>query len=256
VKVFFPDSNPFGSILAAPLKSGDVVVGVLFLLDSNHERKFSDGERDFLWTVTSMVDSFVAARERLESEVQLRTLLANAPVIMFALAKDGTIKLFEGQGSSKLGGRFAPAVGKTIFEVADNPAATREAFDAALQGRTFAGELKLNEILFETQFSPLRGVDGKISGVIGVTTAILESASGSSPSKAAAAAPAPEVPLPPGEPIPTTDLKPADPEPSPQPPDPAETPESGGRLDPRAPMGPQRPLKPLIPLADPVPDDD
>ncbi len=173
VKEFFPDSNPFGSVLVSPIEKGDSLVGAIFLIDSEPSRKYSEGERDLLWTVSLMAGAFIEARRRLESEIRLRTLITNAPVIMFATATDGTIELFEGRGSDALGGRPADRIGKSIFKVADDPGEIKGAFEVALSGRLVAGTLSLDGTVFETQYSPLRSLDGDISGVMGVTTAIL-----------------------------------------------------------------------------------
>lgn len=175
VKPFFPDSNPFGSLLVAPIAAGDddTPGGALFLLDADHKRRYNDGEVDFFWTVALMTGAYIHAREKLEHEVQLRTLITNAPVIMFALTADGVITLFEGRGAAVLQARPEQHVGKSLLEIVGNPEETREAFETALAGRIAAGSMLLEDTLFETQYSPLRGVDGEIAGVMGVTTAIL-----------------------------------------------------------------------------------
>ena len=281
VKVFFPDSNPFGSLLVAPIKTDDEgFAGGLFLIDDDHQRKYNDGEHDFFWTVSLMTGAFIQARERLENEVRLRTLINAAPVIMFALGTDGTIQLFEGRGTAALGGDPAERVGRSIFEVAGNPEETRETFEEALGGRLAAGTLLIDEILFETQYSPLHGVDGEIAGVMGVTTAILD-ASTQAPKPIAASAPQPPPvkqpvsraadPVRPAQPEPTTpdpapaqrepttpdpalvQPEPAAPDPAPEPAAPAERPSLPQAVDPyAAPEG----LKPSIPLADEDPDTD
>ncbi len=193
VKAFFPESNPFGSLLVSPIEKDGEIIGALFLIDSNHERKYSGGERDFFWTVALLSGAFIEARRRLESEVRLRTLITNAPVIMFATNPDGTIELFEGRGSEALGGRPIDRVGKSLFEVADNPGAIKEAFEVALNGRLFAGTLSLDGTVFETQYSPLRSLDGKISGVMGVTTALLVQPGAAAAEAAMPAPPAPKI---------------------------------------------------------------
>lgn len=174
VKVFFPDSNPFGSLLVAPITTDEGLSGALFLLDGDHTRKYNEGERDFFWTVALMTAAFIQARERLEHEVQLRTLITNAPVIMFAAGGDGIVKLFEGRAATILRGSPGKRVGRSLFEMVGNPGETKKAFAEALAGRIATGTMMLEGTLFETQYSPLRGVDGQISGVMGVTTAILD----------------------------------------------------------------------------------
>ena len=241
VKVFFPDSNPFGSQLAAPVKSGDEVVGAVFLGDENHQRTFNDGEREFMWTTALMMGSFVQTREHLENELQLRALITNAPVIMFALTTDGTIMLMEGKGLATLGHGGGKWVGESILDVCGNAESTGTALERAAGGHMHAGTLELDGTLFETQYSPLRSVGGEISGVMGVTTAILDAPpsatdapstfdaaipdpGGDLESDPPARPPEPIEPLVPGSlegvPLPPLDVEPPEPAPAP----PAETP--------------------------------
>lgn len=174
VKTFFPDSNPFGSLLAAPVEMDGTPAGVLFLIDTDNQRNYTDPERDFFWTVALMTGAFMHARGKLENEVQLRTLITNAPVIMFALDPNGVITLFEGRGTTVLSGDPGDRVGRPLSDIVGNPEETRGAFDRALQGRIATGAVRLEGKLFETQYSPLRGVDGQITGVMAVTTALLD----------------------------------------------------------------------------------
>src|SRR5205814_4138586 len=58
-----------------------------------------------------------------ESEKRLRTVVANAPVILFALDKDGSVTLSEGQRLAALALRPGELVGRSIFDIyRDNPA--------------------------------------------------------------------------------------------------------------------------------------
>ena len=270
VKVFFPDSNPFGSLLVAPITADGGVLGALFLIDDHNERTYSAGERDFFGTVSLMTGAFIQARKKLEDEVQLRALITNAPVIMFALTRDGTITLFEGRGAAVLKDAPAERIGKSLFDLSENPEQTKEAFEKALGGDLAAGTLLLEGILFETQYSPLRGVDGKISGVMGVTTAILDTPAPQPPPSAApaqssgpAASAEPSQPTAPaetsapaaaGQPsLPAAEAQPSEPAAPTVPAEQAEphaapeaAPTPPRRVFPTPPPG----LKPLIPLAD------
>jgi PAS domain-containing protein len=187
VKVFFPDSNPFGSVLVAPIEAGGSLRGALFLIDTDHTRNYAEAERDFFWTVALMTGAFVHARAKLENEVQLRTLITNAPVIMFALTPDSTVTLFAGRGTAVLGSRIDDIVGRPLLSLVGNVDETQEAFEQALAGRIATGGMLLRGTLFETQYSPLRGVDGEISGVMGVTTAILDAPAPAPPPRPEAA---------------------------------------------------------------------
>ncbi|MFQ5743214.1 MAG: PAS domain-containing protein [Acidobacteriota bacterium] len=174
VNELLPGSESFGSILVAPIRPHEHLIGALFLLDSSRERSFNDGERDFCWTVALMAGAFLQARDRLENEVRLRTLINNAPVLMFALDGAGTITLFEGKVLETLEVRPQEFVGHSIYEVCGDPRRTRADLETTLAGTPFTGTLRIRGIAFETQYLPLRDLDDQISGVIGVATAVIE----------------------------------------------------------------------------------
>jgi hypothetical protein len=192
------------------------------------------------------------AREKLEREVQLRTLITNAPVIMFALDRDGVVTLFEGRGAAMLQRSPGERIGKPLLDLVGNSRHAKEAIEQALEGRVVAGEMLLEGTLFETQYSPLRGVDGKVAGVMGVTTAILDSPRRPAAGSPAVAAtddrtPASSSPKPPPQPRPVDARERQRPSQADAP-----SPTASKVTDRRRPAFPSaRPdLKPTIPLAD------
>jgi len=169
-----PVSGAFGSVLVVPIGQKSDVAGAFFLLDRNPNRSFSDGERDFCSTVAMMALSFLQERERIENEALLRSLLANAPVVVFALDREANITVLEGKVLDALQVQSGEWVGRPVYELSGAPALTRIDVEEVLTGKSFTGKLQIRTFVFEIQYSPLRDLDGNISGVIGVTTALLE----------------------------------------------------------------------------------
>ncbi len=109
-----------------------------------------------------------------ESEERLRTFLAGAPVIAFALDHEGTFVLSAGRGLSALGLEQNEVVGRSVFDVYAGEVELHEDLRRALGGEVFTAIREVSGLTFETRYSPLRGLDGEVTGVIGVATDITE----------------------------------------------------------------------------------
>ncbi len=105
---------------------------------------------------------------------RLRTVIAGAPLVLFALDRQGVFTMVEGRGLDALGLRPAQLVGRSAFELyPDLPHALADV-RRALAGETFSSTVELFGVVFESWYSPVRGRDGTVEGVIGVGTDITE----------------------------------------------------------------------------------
>jgi two-component system cell cycle sensor histidine kinase/response regulator CckA len=121
-----------------------------------------------------MVD--VTERRRAEearhaAETRLRAVVANAPVVIFAVDAGGTITLCEGRGLESVGIDPATAVGRSYRD--QNPE-IRESIALALAGQSFRRNVTLRGRTFETVYSALRDEAGERQGLIGVGTDVTE----------------------------------------------------------------------------------
>src|SRR5438309_687321 len=109
-----------------------------------------------------------------ENNERLRTVIAGAPLVLFALDRHGVFTMVEGRGLDALGVRPALLVGRSAFELyADLPHALADV-RRALAGETFSSVVEVFGVVFETWYSPVRDGDGPVAGVIGVGTDITE----------------------------------------------------------------------------------
>ncbi|HEX9705302.1 MAG TPA: PAS domain S-box protein [Gemmatimonadales bacterium] len=121
----------------------------------------------------------ITERERQEqalraSKERLRTVVAGAPVILFALDDKGVFTFAEGKGLDVLGVRPGQLAGSSIFQLfQDVPQAVAE-IRRALRGESFTSTLEVFGLEFEASYSPLRNRSGEVVGVIGVATDITE----------------------------------------------------------------------------------
>jgi len=121
-----------------------------------------------------MVD--VTERRRAEAardaaQAQLRAVVANAPVVIFAVDEAGTITLCQGRGLEPVGIDPATVVGRSYL---DQQSQIRESIGLALAGESFRRIVTLRGRTFETFYAALRDENGERRGVIGVGTDVTE----------------------------------------------------------------------------------
>jgi PAS domain S-box-containing protein len=121
----------------------------------------------------------LSERRRIEaalgaSEERLRTIVAHAPVVLFAVDRDGIFTLSEGAGLTALGIRPDEHVGQSYFTLYGHLADSVAAMRRALTGEHTMTVNRFQELVFETRWMPLPDTDGGVKGVIGVSTDITE----------------------------------------------------------------------------------
>ena len=108
-----------------------------------------------------------------ENKERLRTVIAGAPLVLFALDRHGIFTMVEGRGLDAIGVRAGVLVGRSVFELyADLPQALADV-RRALAGETFSSVVEVFGVVFESWYTPIRE-DGEVAGVIGVGTDITE----------------------------------------------------------------------------------
>jgi PAS domain S-box-containing protein len=109
-----------------------------------------------------------------ESELRLRTVITNAPVMLFALDLAGVFTLSEGRGLGALGLEPGEIIGHSVSELyGDRPEILGDV-DRALAGEELSSVREVGSRTFEMWYSPLRANTGEVSGVIGIATDVTE----------------------------------------------------------------------------------
>ena len=109
-----------------------------------------------------------------ESEERLRTVVTSAPVILFAIDRNGVFTLSEGQGLEAMGLDPGQVVGQSAFQKYSDVPQIGEDLRRALAGERFTSIVDLAELTFETHYSPVRDESDEVVGLIGVSTDITE----------------------------------------------------------------------------------
>ena len=109
-----------------------------------------------------------------ESEERLRTVVTSAPVILFAIDRNGVFTLSEGQGLEAMGLDPGQVVGQSAFQKYSDVPQIVEDRRRALAGERFTSIVDVAGLTFESHYSPVRDGSGKVVGLIGVSTDITE----------------------------------------------------------------------------------
>ena len=134
-----------------------------------------DGQISGLIGVAIEISERQRAEEALrESEERLRTVVTNAPVILFVVNRDGVFTLCEGKGLEALGLKPQKVVGLSIFDVFRDRPEIKEKLHRALDSEGFTTTVEIDGVVFEAQCAPLRDRSGQIPGLIGVATDVTE----------------------------------------------------------------------------------
>jgi two-component system, cell cycle sensor histidine kinase and response regulator CckA len=114
-----------------------------------------------------------------ESEARLRTVIANAPVVLFTVDRTGAITLSEGKGLARLGLAPGEVVGRRLVEVLDAlghdvTARYMSYFERGFLGEPASWMASLGEATFECRLAPIHDEAGNVSGVIGLAIDLTE----------------------------------------------------------------------------------
>ncbi|HEY1861551.1 MAG TPA: ATP-binding protein [Gemmataceae bacterium] len=112
-------------------------------------------------------------------EQQLKTVLANCPVMLLAVDGKGIVTLADGQALAALGLAGQPIVGRYAFDVFRTWPKVPDAIRSVLQGETVrllseTAGVQGGGPVFEMDFTPLRGRQGEIAGGICIATDVTE----------------------------------------------------------------------------------
>ena len=133
--------------------------------------RFDESDVEFARLLTRLTESAIDQVER-ERTLQdrtskLETLLNNAPLIFYALDRDGTIVESRGRGLEQLGLEPDQAVGQTIYELYGDVPEVRKTADRALDGESVSETVSVEGQWFENTFVPV-SEHGEVTRVIGV----------------------------------------------------------------------------------------
>lgn len=109
-----------------------------------------------------------------DSEERLRTVVANVPVFLFAVDRDGVVTFADGKGIEGFWWRPDQVLGRSMLDEFREVPQVADNIRRALAGETFVGSAEVDGLVLEVYHAPLLDEDGQVSGMIGVATDITE----------------------------------------------------------------------------------
>jgi PAS domain S-box-containing protein len=121
----------------------------------------------------------ISARRNVEQNLRekdelIRTALSSAPIIIYMLERDGTIRLAMGESVGEANLNAGGMIGKNIFKVYPEVPEIRTHFQLALNGKRSHAVLELRGRIYDARYGPLQGEHGEVLGVIGAAMDITE----------------------------------------------------------------------------------
>jgi two-component system cell cycle sensor histidine kinase/response regulator CckA len=119
-------------------------------------------------------DRLAHEAELSESALRFRTVVKNAPAVIFVLDHEGVFQLSEGLELARLGLQPGEVVGQSALEMYKDIPSVVGGIRKALTGEVTRVQNSLGQITFDTVYAPYRNADGEIAGVIGVARDVSE----------------------------------------------------------------------------------
>ena len=110
----------------------------------------------------------------LESQRRLQSIVENAPLIIWAVDRDGIFTMSEGSALETIGLRAGAGVGKSAFELHVERPAVIDGVRSALNGKIKTDMVTFNNRHFDLSFMPATRDDGFINGAFGVAVDVTE----------------------------------------------------------------------------------
>ncbi|HEY6928770.1 MAG TPA: PAS domain S-box protein, partial [Thermoanaerobaculia bacterium] len=109
-----------------------------------------------------------------QSEDRLRTLVQGAPLVLFALDRNGVFEHLEGKGLENAGVKPEDVIGRSGRELYAHLPQVVEFINRALTGEAFASVVPVGGLFWEVRVTPRRDETGAFSGVVGVAVDVTE----------------------------------------------------------------------------------
>ena len=121
----------------------------------------------------------ITREKRLEADIRrglelVEAVINIAPIVLFTLDEHGIFTMSKGKGLEALGLRPGEVVGSSVYDVYRDYPQVQEGVHRALAGHAFSETLRIDELIFDIWYAPLRRDGGPIMGVRGIAIDVTE----------------------------------------------------------------------------------
>ena len=170
-------SEGLRALAVVPVQHKGVVLGMLNL-GSYRQDEILPKTRLGIEMIASQTAGAIArirAEESLRrSEANLRTIVHNAPIALFAGDQNGILTFQDGQALGALGVEPGEHIGRPVAEVYRRFPLMVENVRRAVAGEEFSSVLELGSTVLECHYTPTRDANSAITGFLGVATNVSE----------------------------------------------------------------------------------
>jgi PAS domain S-box-containing protein len=138
-----------------------------------HERIFPARDENGTIVYLCGLGEEITDRKRAEAQHQQRealldTIVSNAPIILYALDRDGILTFLDGKGLESIQTETANSIGRSVFQRYRDYPIVLDNMRRVLAGEQRTWVLEVGDRIFENRAVPLRDSDNRLDGAIGV----------------------------------------------------------------------------------------
>ena len=105
-----------------------------------------------------------------KSNQRLATVVSNAPIVLWAVDRDGVFTVSQGKALERLNIAPDSVIGKSVYDLYSDAPHIVDDIQRALRGETFTSTIEVADSVFESNFLPICGENGDVLGALGVST--------------------------------------------------------------------------------------
>jgi PAS domain S-box-containing protein len=128
----------------------------------------------FFGQVQDLTERNRAERELRASEQRLRSVIANAPIVLSVYDRDGICTFSEGRAFERLGITPSERVGRSYVELRGDLREAAADFQRLLAGEELSAKRPVGDLVFDVHYRPLLDPDGVVVGAISVAVDVTD----------------------------------------------------------------------------------
>ena len=128
----------------------------------------------FFGQVQDLTERNRAERELRASEQRLRSVIANAPIVLSVYDRDGICTFSEGRAFERLGITPSERVGRSYVELRGDLREAAADFQRLLAGEELSAKRPVGDLVFDVHYRPLLDPDGTVVGAISVAVDVTD----------------------------------------------------------------------------------